>query len=106
MVRLAITFVCTGTRVFICFFLYLYGALQKREISANLTLQHHMLEPVQRIPRYELLLKDYVRKLPPASLDREDAQSKSPIWSFLGTKKEGAILSVRLKEILLSQIVI
>ncbi|XP_029429695.1 FYVE, RhoGEF and PH domain-containing protein 2 [Rhinatrema bivittatum] len=48
--------------------------IQKREASANLSLQHHMLEPVQRIPRYELLLKDYVKKLPPESPDRADAE--------------------------------
>ncbi|XP_054836493.1 FYVE, RhoGEF and PH domain-containing protein 2 [Eublepharis macularius] len=52
----------------------LISNIQRRKISANLTLQHHMLEPIQRIPRYELLLKDYIRKLPPSSLDREDAQ--------------------------------
>ncbi|XP_069731764.1 FYVE, RhoGEF and PH domain-containing protein 2 isoform X1 [Phaenicophaeus curvirostris] len=46
----------------------------QRKVCANLTLQHHMLEPVQRIPRYELLLKDYVRKLPPESPDRDDAE--------------------------------
>lgn len=53
---------------------------QKRKVCANLTLQHHMLEPVQRIPRYELLLKDYVRKLPPESPDRDDAESKGSVW--------------------------
>lgn len=60
---------------------------QKRKVCANLTLQHHMLEPVQRIPRYELLLKDYVRKLPPQSPDRGDAESKgseSPRWGGQG----------------------
>ncbi|XP_053943888.1 FYVE, RhoGEF and PH domain-containing protein 2 isoform X2 [Cuculus canorus] len=46
----------------------------QRKVCANLTLQHHMLEPVQRIPRYELLLKDYVQKLPPESPDRDDAE--------------------------------
>ncbi|XP_074167156.1 FYVE, RhoGEF and PH domain-containing protein 2 isoform X1 [Sminthopsis crassicaudata] len=48
--------------------------IQNSEVSANLTLQHHMLEPVQRIPRYELLLKEYVEKLPPDAPDRADAQ--------------------------------
>ncbi|KFP42070.1 FYVE, RhoGEF and PH domain-containing protein 2, partial [Chlamydotis macqueenii] len=52
----------------------LIADIQKRKVCANLTLQHHMLEPVQRIPRYELLLKDYVRKLPPESPDRDDAE--------------------------------
>lgn len=36
-----------------------------------------MLEPVQRIPRYELLLKDYLLKLPHGSPDSKDAQSES-----------------------------
>uniref|UniRef100_A0A8B9UV75 FYVE, RhoGEF and PH domain containing 2 n=1 Tax=Anas zonorhyncha TaxID=75864 RepID=A0A8B9UV75_9AVES len=51
----------------------LIADIQKRKVCANLTLQHHMLEPVQRIPRYELLLKDYIQKLPPESPDRNDA---------------------------------
>ncbi|KAJ8257511.1 hypothetical protein GJAV_G00186380 [Gymnothorax javanicus] len=47
--------------------------IQKQDVCGNLTLQHHMLEPVQRIPRYELLLKDYLKKLPEDALDRKDA---------------------------------
>lgn len=50
---------------------------QKQEVCGNLTLQHHMLEPVQRIPRYELLLKDYLKKLPEDALDRKDAESEN-----------------------------
>merc|ERR1719220_1877787 len=41
----------------------------------NLTLQHHMLSPIQRIPRYELLLKEYIQKLPDNSPDARDSQS-------------------------------
>ncbi|XP_034516540.1 FYVE, RhoGEF and PH domain-containing protein 2 isoform X1 [Ailuropoda melanoleuca] len=48
--------------------------IQGSEASGSLTLQHHMLEPVQRIPRYELLLKEYVQKLPAQAPDRADAQ--------------------------------
>lgn len=48
------------------------------EAAGSLTLQHHMLEPVQRIPRYELLLREYVRKLPPGAPDLPDAQSEDP----------------------------
>ncbi|KAL2791751.1 FYVE, RhoGEF and PH domain-containing protein 2 [Daubentonia madagascariensis] len=48
--------------------------IQSSEASSSLTLQHHMLEPVQRIPRYELLLKEYVQKLPAQAPDRADAQ--------------------------------
>ncbi|XP_026306415.1 FYVE, RhoGEF and PH domain-containing protein 1 [Piliocolobus tephrosceles] len=51
--------------------------VQKEEACGNLTLQHHMLEPVQRIPRYELLLKDYLLKLPHGSPDSKDAQSRA-----------------------------
>ena len=42
----------------------------------QLTLQHHMLTPIQRIPRYEMLLKDYCSKLPEDSPDRADSESK------------------------------
>ena len=49
--------------------------VQREERCGNLTLQHHMLEPVQRIPRYELLLKDYLHRLPEDAADHGDAQS-------------------------------
>ncbi|XP_046306722.1 FYVE, RhoGEF and PH domain-containing protein 2 isoform X1 [Marmota monax] len=48
--------------------------IQSSEASGSLTLQHHMLEPVQRVPRYELLLREYVQKLPAQAPDRADAQ--------------------------------
>ncbi|KAJ6650322.1 hypothetical protein lerEdw1_013395 [Lerista edwardsae] len=59
-----------------CLFKSIIQDIQKQKICGNLTLQHHMLEPVQRIPRYEMLLKDYLRKLPEDSLDWKDAESK------------------------------
>lgn len=52
---------------------------KRSEASGSLTLQHHMLEPVQRIPRYELLLKEYVQKLPAQAPDLEDAQSEDTL---------------------------
>lgn len=52
-----------------------FVGMQKQDVCGNLTLQHHMLEPVQRIPRYELLLKDYLKKLPSDAPDRKDAES-------------------------------
>ncbi|XP_073938409.1 FYVE, RhoGEF and PH domain-containing protein 2 isoform X2 [Castor canadensis] len=55
--------------------------IQSSEASGSLTLQHHMLEPVQRIPRYELLLKEYVQKLPAQAPDRADAQTLDMIFS-------------------------
>ena len=45
----------------------------------SLTLQHHMLGPIQRIPRYEMLLKDYLQKLPDNHRDRQDAESELPL---------------------------
>ena len=42
----------------------------------NLSLQHHMLTPIQRIPRYEILLKEYLKKLPEDSPDRADSESE------------------------------
>lgn len=35
-----------------------------------------MLEPVQRVPRYELLLKDYLKRLPEDAPDWKDAESE------------------------------
>ncbi|XP_065554853.1 FYVE, RhoGEF and PH domain-containing protein 2 isoform X3 [Lathamus discolor] len=70
----------------------LIADIQKRKICANLTLQHHMLEPVQRIPRYELLLKDYVRKLPPESPDQDDAE-KALQMIFMVAKHSNAAIA-------------
>jgi hypothetical protein len=44
------------------------------EIKENerLSLQAYMLEPIQRVPRYELLLREYLKKLPEDSDDRPD----------------------------------
>nr|XP_060629146.1 FYVE, RhoGEF and PH domain-containing protein 2 isoform X1 [Anolis sagrei ordinatus] len=70
----------------------LISHIQKEEICANLTLQHHMLEPIQRIPRYELLLKDYIRKLPLESLDQEDAQ-KALELIFTAAKHSNAAIA-------------
>ena len=39
----------------------------------RLSLQHHMLAPVQRIPRYKLLLEDYIKRLPEGSSDLDSA---------------------------------
>lgn len=57
------------------FFLY----IKSQEVSGSLTLQHHMLEPVQRLPRYEMLLRDYLKKLPEGNPDYEFAHSKCAV---------------------------
>ncbi|XP_069731765.1 FYVE, RhoGEF and PH domain-containing protein 2 isoform X2 [Phaenicophaeus curvirostris] len=78
----------------------LIADIQKRKVCANLTLQHHMLEPVQRIPRYELLLKDYVRKLPPESPDRDDAE-RALEMIFMVAKHSNAAIAEMFNNMLL-----
>ncbi|XP_016365099.1 faciogenital dysplasia isoform X2 [Sinocyclocheilus rhinocerous] len=65
--------------------------IQKQEVCGNLTLQHHMLEPVQRIPRYELLLKDYLKKLPAGAADRRDAENALELISTAANHSNAAI---------------
>ncbi|XP_076859221.1 faciogenital dysplasia isoform X2 [Brachyhypopomus gauderio] len=65
--------------------------IQKQEVCGNLTLQHHMLEPVQRIPRYELLLKDYLKKLPNEAPDRKDAEKALDLISTAANHSNAAI---------------
>ncbi|XP_041429116.1 FYVE, RhoGEF and PH domain-containing protein 1 isoform X1 [Xenopus laevis] len=65
--------------------------VQREEACGNLTLQHHMLEPVQRIPRYELLLKDYLLKLPEDSKDRCDAEKSLELIATAAEHSNAAI---------------
>ncbi|XP_030221651.1 FYVE, RhoGEF and PH domain-containing protein 4a isoform X2 [Gadus morhua] len=65
--------------------------IQCQEVCGSLTLQHHMLEPVQRVPRYEMLLKDYLKKLPPDHLDRRDAEKSLEIIATAATHSNSAI---------------
>ncbi|XP_053360253.1 faciogenital dysplasia [Clarias gariepinus] len=65
--------------------------IQKQDVCGNLTLQHHMLEPVQRIPRYELLLKDYLKKLPSEAQDRKDAEKALDLISTAANHSNAAI---------------
>ncbi|XP_061591824.1 faciogenital dysplasia isoform X1 [Cololabis saira] len=65
--------------------------IQKQDVCGNLTLQHHMLEPVQRIPRYELLLKDYLKKLPDDALDRKDTEKALELISTAANHSNAAI---------------
>lgn len=60
-------------------FAAIISEIQKLEECAKLTLAHHMLSPIQRLPRYELLLKDYLRNLLKDSPDYEDTKSKELI---------------------------
>ncbi|XP_041795320.1 FYVE, RhoGEF and PH domain-containing protein 4a isoform X1 [Chelmon rostratus] len=65
--------------------------IQSQEVCGFLTLQHHMLEPVQRVPRYEMLLKDYLKKLPPDDSDRRDAEKSLEIIATAATHSNSAI---------------
>ncbi|GAB1300042.1 FYVE, RhoGEF and PH domain-containing protein 4 [Apodemus speciosus] len=65
--------------------------IQKQKICGSLTLQHHMLEPVQRIPRYEMLLKDYLKKLSPDSPDWDEAKKSLEIISTAASHSNSAI---------------
>uniref|UniRef100_G3TK13 FYVE, RhoGEF and PH domain containing 3 n=1 Tax=Loxodonta africana TaxID=9785 RepID=G3TK13_LOXAF len=65
--------------------------IQKQEVCGNLTLQHHMLEPVQRIPRYELLLKDYLKRLPADAPDWRDAEKSLELISTAANHSNAAI---------------
>uniref|UniRef100_A0A674I6X1 FYVE, RhoGEF and PH domain containing 4 n=1 Tax=Terrapene triunguis TaxID=2587831 RepID=A0A674I6X1_9SAUR len=71
--------------------------IQTQKVCGSLTLQHHMLEPVQRIPRYEMLLKDYLRKLPQDSPDWKDAEIIKGLYIVNPSNeliKEGQILKL------------
>ncbi|XP_034444134.1 FYVE, RhoGEF and PH domain-containing protein 4a isoform X8 [Hippoglossus hippoglossus] len=65
--------------------------IQTHEACGSLTLQHHMLEPVQRVPRYEMLLKDYLKKLPEEDPDRRDAEKSLEIIATAATHSNSAI---------------
>ncbi|XP_070785484.1 FYVE, RhoGEF and PH domain-containing protein 4-like [Enoplosus armatus] len=65
--------------------------VQSLEVCGSLTLQHHMLEPVQRVPRYEMLLRDYLKKLPEDNLDYEFARKSLQTISMAATHSNSAI---------------
>ncbi|XP_058528931.1 FYVE, RhoGEF and PH domain-containing protein 3 isoform X2 [Ochotona princeps] len=69
-------------------------SIQKQEVCGNLTLQHHMLEPVQRVPRYALLLKDYLKRLPADAPDRKDAERSLELISTAADHSNAAIRKV------------
>ncbi|KAJ8392019.1 hypothetical protein AAFF_G00083290 [Aldrovandia affinis] len=75
--------------------------IQSQPECGSLTLQHHMLEPVQRVPRYEMLLKDYLKKLPQDDSDRPDAEKSLEIIAMAATHSNSAIRkSENLKKLL------
>ncbi|XP_068573041.1 FYVE, RhoGEF and PH domain-containing protein 3-like isoform X2 [Cebidichthys violaceus] len=65
--------------------------IQGQEVCGSLTLQHHMLEPVQRVPRYEMLLSDYLKKLPRDNPDYDLAHKSLQTISMAATHSNSAI---------------
>ncbi|XP_067346503.1 FYVE, RhoGEF and PH domain-containing protein 4-like isoform X1 [Channa argus] len=65
--------------------------IQRQDVCGSLTLQHHMLEPVQRVPRYEMLLRDYLKKLPEDNPDHVPAQKSLQAISMAVTHSNSAI---------------
>lgn len=65
--------------------------VQSLEVCGSLTLQHHMLEPVQRLPRYELLLRDYLKKLPEDHPDHQPTQKSLQTISMATIHSNSAI---------------
>eukprot|EP00118_Oscarella_pearsei_P008828 m.47459 g.47459 ORF g.47459 m.47459 type:complete len:943 (+) comp33789_c0_seq1:49-2877(+) len=55
-------------------FATLLKEFQAKPECRNLAISHFMLEPVQRIPRYKLLLQDYLKRLPGDAPDRPDTE--------------------------------
>ncbi|XP_077325442.1 FYVE, RhoGEF and PH domain-containing protein 4 isoform X1 [Lithobates pipiens] len=83
-------------------FKHVVEEIQREGKCGSLTLQHHMLEPVQRIPRYEMLLKDYLRKLPQDSFDRTDSEKSLEIISTAASHSNTAIRKMEnLKKLLM-----
>ncbi|KAL0962649.1 hypothetical protein UPYG_G00343260 [Umbra pygmaea] len=75
--------------------------IQSQQACGSLTLQHHMLEPVQRVPRYEMLLRDYLRRLPDHDLDRSQAEKSLQVISMAATHCNTSIRkSANLKKML------
>ncbi|ODM92720.1 FYVE, RhoGEF and PH domain-containing protein 1, partial [Orchesella cincta] len=62
-------------------FMNIINDIQKMEECCNLPIQHHLIGPIQRIPRYRLLLEAYLRRLPEDSDDRPDTEKALEIVS-------------------------
>ncbi|XP_077861980.1 uncharacterized protein LOC144343134 [Saccoglossus kowalevskii] len=56
--------------------------IEKQDACGKLPLSSHMLEPTQRICRYELLLKEYFKRLSHASKDKEDTEEALQLISL------------------------
>lgn len=75
-------------------FARLLADIQKEPECGHLTLQHHMLEPIQRVPRYQLLLKDYLRHLDVHSVDRQDTEKALDLVAMAATHSNEAMRKI------------
>ena len=71
----------------LCELTYDIFCLKASPECANLSLLQHMLSIIQRIPRYELLFKEYLKRLPSESPDKRDAEGKS-IYQYQKNKPD------------------
>ncbi|KAK1117963.1 hypothetical protein K0M31_015626 [Melipona bicolor] len=68
--------------------------IQKLDECAKLSLPHHMLSPIQRLPRYELLLKDYLRNLTEESADYRDTKKALELVSTAANHTNDAMKKI------------
>lgn len=68
--------------------------IQKLDECAKLSLPHHMLSPIQRLPRYELLLKDYLKNLTEESADYEDTKKALELVSTAANHTNDAMKKI------------
>ncbi|XP_043238694.1 FYVE, RhoGEF and PH domain-containing protein 4-like [Amphibalanus amphitrite] len=66
-------------------FAAIMNEIHEMEECGNLPLQHHMIVPIQRVPRYELLLKDYLKRLPEDSPDYDDTKKALELVTHAAT---------------------
>ncbi|XP_058791864.1 FYVE, RhoGEF and PH domain-containing protein 1-like [Phymastichus coffea] len=75
-------------------FAAIISEIQKLDECAKLTLAHHMLSPIQRLPRYELLLKDYLRNLVKDNPDYEDTKKALELVSIAANHTNEAMKKI------------
>ncbi|CAK8675499.1 unnamed protein product [Clavelina lepadiformis] len=56
-------------------FAALVKSIQAESKNKGLQLQAHLVTPIQRIPRYKLLLENYLKQLPDDAVDRKEAET-------------------------------
>lgn len=68
--------------------------IQKLDECAKLSLPHHMLSPIQRLPRYELLLKDYLKNLTEENADYKDTKKALELVSTAANHTNDAMKKI------------